>query len=117
VRIPSVACNVTAAPSHNAPLTAAVPARERTASNACRTPRLSVYENPRTLYSPDYAEVSEVSYARRLIRTPVLPAYSAAPGYYERAYSYDDAAPYYDGAYVSYWDGGLPYGCGIYSYC
>ena len=114
--MPSVACNVTAAPSHNAPLTAAVPARERTASNACRTPRLSVYENPRTLYSPDYAEVSEVSYIRRSIRTPVLPAYSAVPGYYERAYPYDGVAPYYDGADVSYW-GGLPYGCGIYSYC
>jgi hypothetical protein len=79
-------------------------------------PRLSVYENPRALYSPDYAEVSEVSYTRRSIRTPVLPAYSAVPGYYERAYPYDDVAPYYDGAYVSYW-GGLPYGCGIYSYC
>ena len=64
-------------------------------------PRLSsVHENPRLLYSPDYAEVS---YSRRVIRRPLLRPYSALPAY-ERVYSYDDE-------YAAYGDG-LPYACG-----
>jgi hypothetical protein len=71
-------------------------------------PRLSsVHENPRLLYSPDYAEVA---YPRRAIRGPLaLPAS-------ERVYSYDDGYPAYDAAYVGYGDG-LPYACGGYGYC
>ena len=54
-------------------------------------PRLSVYENPRLLYAPDYAEVA---YIPRAIRAPILP----------------------DGPYVPYWNR-LPYACGVYGYC
>jgi hypothetical protein len=76
-------------------------------------PRLSVYENPRALYAPDYAEVS---YIQPLIRTPSLPRYSTLPGYYGSIRSYDYDGPYYGGAYVDYWDR-LPYACGVYGYC
>ena len=76
-------------------------------------PRLSsVHENPRLLYSPDYAEVS---YTRRVIRRPLLRPYSVLPGY-EGIYAYDDEAPAYVAAYVGYSDR-LPYACGGYGYC
>ena len=76
-------------------------------------PRLSsVHENPRLLYSPDYAEVS---YTRRVVRRPLLRPYSALPAY-ESVYSYDDEYPAYGAAYVGYW-GPLPYACGGYGYC
>lgn len=76
-------------------------------------PRLSsVHENPRRLYSPDYAEVS---YTRRVIRGPLLRPYSALPAY-ERVYPYDDAYPGYVAAYVGYLDR-LPYAGGDYGYC
>jgi hypothetical protein len=75
-------------------------------------PRLSVYENPRLLYSPDYAEVS---YVQPLIRT-LLPRSSALPGYYGSIHSYEYDSPYYGGPYVGYWDR-LPYACGVYGYC
>jgi len=64
-------------------------------------PRLSVYENPRALYAPDYAEVA---YIPRVIRT------------YGSIYPYDYDGPYYGGPYVPYWDR-LPYACGVYGYC
>ena len=70
-------------------------------------PRLSVYENPRLLYAPDYAEVA---YIPRVIRTPLL------PGYYGSIHSYEYQGPYYGGPYVPYWDR-LPYACGVYGYC
>jgi len=54
-------------------------------------PRLSVYENPRLLYAPDYAQVP-VPYIR-----PWTP-------------------PYYGDPYVGYWDR-LPYACSVYGYC
>ena len=76
-------------------------------------PLLSVYENPRALYAPDYAEVS---YIQPLIRTPSLRRYSTLPGYYGSIRSYDYDGRYYGGAYVDYWDR-LPYACGFYGYC
>jgi hypothetical protein len=57
-------------------------------------PRLSVYENPRLLYAPDY---DEVPYIRPWIVVPLVPN----PNY---------------GPYIGYWDR-LPYACGIYGYC
>jgi hypothetical protein len=75
-------------------------------------PRLSsVHENPRLLYSPDYAEVS---YTRRAIRRPLLRPYSALPAY-EPVYAYDEGYPAY-AAYIGYEDR-LPYACGGYGYC
>jgi hypothetical protein len=70
-------------------------------------PRLSVYDNPRVLYAPDYADVA---YIRPWVGAPLL------PGYYGSGYSYDDLGPYYGGPYVGYWDR-LPYACGVYGYC
>src|SRR3982074_3280405 len=79
-------------------------------------PRLSsVHENPRLLYAPDYAEVSEVSYTRRVIRRPLRPRASVLPGYYGGVYSYDED-PVYGEAYVGYLDR-PPYACGVYGYC
>ncbi len=76
-------------------------------------PRLSVYENPKLLYAPDYAEVV---YAPRVIRTPLLPGSSTLPGYYGSSHSYGYQGPYYGTPYVPYWDR-LPYACGVYGYC
>jgi hypothetical protein len=76
-------------------------------------PRLSVYENPRLLYAPDYADVA---YIRPWIGAPLLPGSSTLPGYYGSPYSYDYQGPYYGGPYVGYWDR-LPYACGVYGYC
>jgi hypothetical protein len=58
-------------------------------------PRLSVYENPRNLYAPGYADVA---YIRPAIALPLLPG------------------PYYASPYVIYWDR-LPYSCDFYGYC
>ena len=58
-------------------------------------PRLSVYENPRALYAPDYADVA---YIRPALAVPLLPG------------------PYYANPYVTYWDR-LPYSCDFYGYC
>jgi hypothetical protein len=70
-------------------------------------PRLSVYENPRLLYAPDYADIA---YIRPRIGAPLL------PDYYGSNYPYEYQGPYYGGPYVSYRDR-LPYPCGVYGNC
>jgi len=47
---------------------------------------------------------------------PLPPGFSTFPGYYGPAWNYDYQGPYYDGAYVSYWDR-LPYACDVYGHC
>jgi hypothetical protein len=76
-------------------------------------PRLSVYENPRDLYAPDY---TEVTYARRVVRAPLVIEPASLPGYYGSSYSYEYEGPYYGGPDVSYRER-LPYACGPYGYC
>jgi hypothetical protein len=76
-------------------------------------PRLSIYENPRQLYAPDYADVD---YVRPWIGVPLLPGSSTLPGYYGSSYPYDYQGPYYGRPYVGYWDR-RPFACGVYGYC
>jgi hypothetical protein len=70
-------------------------------------PRVSAYETPDVLFTPNYLAVP---YIPPLIGAPLL------PGYYGSAYFYDYPDAYYGGRYVGYWDR-LPYACGVYGYC